>query len=108
MRKIQLALVISTVAIGASVAQPLTLWAAGQSAEKRSGKESMNRQELITMHREAAAKAREKVAYHEEMEKNAIAGKWGGKFDMVGHCRFWADHYRKLAAKEEQAARELE
>lgn len=26
---------------------------------------------------------------------------------MVGHCRFWADYYRKLAVEEEEAVKEL-
>lgn len=70
--------------------------------------QSPETQDLITAHRQAAGDAQKKVVFHEEMEKRFVAGHSGGKFDMVGHCRFWADYYRKLAAREEQAAKELE
>ena len=65
-------------------------------------------QQLIAAHREAAADAQKKVVFHEAMEKNFVTGKGGSKMDMVGHCRSWADYYRKLAEQEEQAATELE
>ena len=63
---------------------------------------------LIAEHRQAATEAQKKVAFHEEMEKNFLVGRGGGKIDMVGHCRYWANYYRKLAVQEEQAAQELE
>ena len=63
---------------------------------------------LISAHREAAADAQKKVVFHEDMEKHFVEGKGGSKIDMVGHCRYWADYYRKLAAQEEQAGKELE
>ncbi len=65
-------------------------------------------QKLIAAHHQAAADAQKRVTFHEEMEKVFVTGHGGGKFDMVGHCRFWADYYRKLAAQEEQAVKELE
>ncbi len=65
-------------------------------------------QKLIAAHHQAAADAQKRVGFHEEMEKAFVTGHGGGKFDMVGHCRFWADYYRKLATQEEQAAKELE
>ncbi|MBI3616331.1 MAG: hypothetical protein HY211_07440 [Candidatus Omnitrophica bacterium] len=72
------------------------------------GAESLDVQRLITAHREAAVQAQKNVAVHEEMEKKFTQGRGGAKIDMVGHCRYWADYYRKLAAREEQAAKELE
>ena len=65
-------------------------------------------QELIAAHREAAVEAQKKVAFHEQMAANFKAGRGGSKIDMVGHCRFWSDYYRKVATQEEQAAKELE
>ena len=65
-------------------------------------------QKLIAAHHQAAADTQKRVMFHEEMEKAFVTGHGGGKFDMVGHCRFWADYYRKLVTKEEQAAKELE
>ena len=65
-------------------------------------------QGLIEAHRKAAVDARGKAAFHEDMEEKFQTGRGGGKIDMVGHCRFWAEEYRKLAAKEDLAAKELE
>ena len=65
-------------------------------------------QQLIAAHHQAAADAQNRVAFHKEMEKAFVTGRGGSKMDMVGHCRFWADYYRKLAVQEEQAAKELE
>lgn len=65
-------------------------------------------QVLIEAHRQAAAETQKKVAFHEQMGRKYQEGRGGGKIDMVGHCKFWADYYRKLAAQEEQAAKELE
>ncbi len=65
-------------------------------------------QKLIAAHHQAAADAQKRVAFPEEMEKAFATGRGGGKIDMVGHCRFWADYYHKVAAQEEQAAKELE
>ncbi len=70
--------------------------------------QQLETQQLIAEHRQAAAEAQKKVAFHEGMEKNFVTGKGGPKMDMVGHCRYWADYYRKLADQEEQAAKELE
>ena len=70
---------------------PMTAWADDATA-------------LIAAHREAVAAARAKVAYHEEMGKQGSIG----KFDVAAHCRFWADYYRRVAAQEEQAVKELE
>lgn len=63
---------------------------------------------LIAAHRQAAVEAQKKVDFHEKMAKNFVAGRGGSKIDMVGHCRFWADYYQKVAEQEEQAAQELE
>ena len=65
-------------------------------------------QKLVAAHHQAAAEARQKVVFHEEMAKSYETGRGGGKIDMVGHCRFWASYYGKLATQEEQAAKELE
>ncbi len=65
-------------------------------------------QSLIAEHRQAAVEARQKVTFHEKMGKEFVAGRGGSKIDMVGHCRYWADYYQKLAAQEEKAAKELE
>lgn len=65
-------------------------------------------QAMIAQHRQAAGEAQKKVAFHEEMEKKFKEGRGGSKIDMVGHCRYWANHYKKLAAQEEQAAKNLE
>ncbi len=70
--------------------------------------ETASIQMLIDKHQKAAADAKEKAAFHEQMEKEAASNKMGGKFDMVGHCRFWADYYRNLAVKEEKAAADLQ
>jgi len=70
--------------------------------------QSQDTKALISAHREAAADARKKVDFHGEMGKRFMEGKGGSKIDMAGHCRYWADYYRKLAAKEEQAAKQLE
>jgi len=69
---------------------------------------SAQTQTLIAAHHQAAVEAREKVVFHEKMEKEFVSGRGGSKIDMVGHCRYWADYYRKLAAQEEKAAKELE
>ncbi len=65
-------------------------------------------QKLITAHQQAAADAQKRVAFHEEMERHFVEGRGGSKMDMVGHCKFWADYYRKLATQEARAAKELE
>ncbi len=70
--------------------------------------QSPETQKLIVAHHQAAADAQKRVTFHEEMEKAFVTGRGGSKMDMVGHCRFWADYYRKLATREEQAAKELE
>ena len=77
--------------------------AAGAWAEQ-----SPDTKALISAHRGAAADAQKKVIFHEAMEKSFVTGKGGSKVDMVGHCKFWADYYRKLSVQEEQAAQELE
>ncbi len=63
---------------------------------------------LIGAHRQAVVEAQKKVAFHEEMAKSFVSGRGGSKIDMVGHCKYWADYYRKLALQEERAAKELE
>ncbi len=80
---------------------------AGLFAPSAWAEQSLETQSLIAEHRQAAADAQKRVAFHEEMEKAFVTGRGGGKLDMVGHCRFWADYYRKLAAQEEQAVKEL-
>ncbi len=70
--------------------------------------QSPETQKLIAAHHQAAVDAQKRVTFHEEMEKAFVAGRGGSKMDMVGHCRYWADYYRKLATREEQAAKELE
>ncbi len=65
-------------------------------------------QAMIAQHRQAAGEAQKKAAFHEDMEKKFKEGRGGSKIDMVGHCRYWADYYRKLVAQEEQAAKNLE
>ncbi len=70
--------------------------------------QSPETQKLIAEHHQAAADAQKRVAFHEEMEKAFVTGRGGSKMDMVGHCRYWADYYRKLATQEDQAAKELE
>ena len=70
--------------------------------------QSPETQKLIAAHYQAAADAQKRVAFHEEMEKAFVTGRGGSKMDMVGHCKFWADYYRKLATQEEQTAKELE
>jgi len=91
------------VGLGLAIGMVFGLLAAGAWAEQM--KDS---KDLIAAHHQAAIEAQKKVAFHEEMEKRFVEGKGGGKFDMVGHCKFWADYYRKVAVKEEQAAKELE
>ena len=91
------------VGLGLAVGMVFGLLVAGAWAEQM--KDS---KDLIAAHHQAAVEAQKKVAFHEEMEKRFVEGHGGAKFDMVGHCRFWADYYRKLAAQEEQAAKELE
>ncbi len=69
---------------------------------------SSETQALITAHHQAAGDAQKREAFHEEMAKKFQAGHGGTKIDMVGHCKYWADYYHKLAAQETQAAQELE
>ena len=69
---------------------------------------SQEMQAMITEHQQAAGEAQKKAAFHEDMEKKFREGHGGSKIDMVGHCRYWADYYKKLAAQEEQAAKNLE
>lgn len=63
---------------------------------------------LMAAHRQAAVEAKQKVVFHEEMEKKFLEGRGGSKIDMAGHCRYWANYYRALAVQEEKAAKELE
>ena len=69
---------------------------------------SVETQKIIAAHRQAAIDAQKQASFHGEMEKAFITGRGGSKVDMVGHCRYWADYYRKQAAQEEQAAKDLE
>ena len=77
---------------------PIGLWA----------EPSQEVQALIAAHRQAAAEAQQKVSFHEEMARKYQQGRGGAKIDMVGHCRYWANTYRTIASREEQAAKELE
>lgn len=78
---------------------PMPGWAVELSPEVKT---------LAAAHQQAALEARQKVTFHEKMEREFVTGRGGSKIDMVGHCRYWADYYRKLAAQEEKAAKELE
>ncbi len=80
----------------------------GTSASVVAAEPSQEMQAMIAQHRQAAGEAQKKVAFHEDMEKKFKEGHGGSKMDMVGHCRYWADYYKKLAAQEEQAAKNLE
>lgn len=81
----------------------IALLSAGAWAEQ-----SKETKDLVAEHRSAAADAQKKVVFHKEMAKHFVEGRSNTKMDMVGHCTYWADYYQKLAAKEEQAAQELE
>ena len=69
---------------------------------------SQETQTLVAEHRQAAAEAQKKAVFHDEMAAKFQTGRGGAKIDMVGHCRYWPNHYRKLASEEEKAAKELE
>lgn len=70
--------------------------------------QSQHEKTLAAAHHEAAVDAEKKAVFHEEMEKHFVTGAGASKIDMVGHCRYWADYYRKLAVEEEKAAKDLE
>ena len=63
---------------------------------------------LIAAHRQAAAEANHKVAFHERMAAQYKAAHGNSKIDLAGHCQSWADYYRGVATKEEQAVKALE
>ena len=91
--------VVSVFVVGSAIALlPMCAWA----------EQSQETKDLITEHRTAASDAQKKAVFHEDMEKKFVAGKGGAKMDMVGHCKYWADYYRKLASQEEKAAQDLE
>ncbi len=84
------------------------MMAAGICAPMGWAEPSSETQALIVAHHQAASDAQKREAFHEEMAKKFQAGHGGTKIDMVGHCKYWADYYHKLAAQETQAAQELE
>ena len=63
--------------------------------------------EGIAAHRQAATEARQKVAFHERMAAQYKVAHGNSKMDLVGHCQSWADYYRRVVTKEEQAAKTL-